>query len=126
MSSLFNRRKFLTVAAVALLTLQADTVPLRPVVEIAQASRFSGTRLWVREGIVAASNMEALSFVRRRGGQETNYAEEWRADLGDATVRTLLSQGVSLVIMTFHKGVGLKSEAQDIAAAREFVRVAPC
>jgi hypothetical protein len=68
--------------------------------------------------------MEALSFVRRRGGQETNYAEEWRGDLGDATVRTLLSQGVNLIIMTLHKGAGLKSEAQDIAAAREFVGVA--
>jgi len=126
LSSSFSRREFLAVAAAAPLSYQLDhgSAPIPPQAEMAQPSSVSEVPLWVRQGIVAASNMEALSFVRRRGGQETNYAEEWRADLGDATVRTLLSQGVNLIIMTLHKGAGLKTEAEDIAAAREFVRVA--
>jgi hypothetical protein len=48
-----------------------------------------GAPQWVKNGVVAASNMEGLSFVRRRGGQEANYAEEWRADISDKTVRTV-------------------------------------
>jgi hypothetical protein len=38
-----------------------------------------------------------------------------------APVRTLLSQGVNVIIVTLHKGAGLKSEAADIATARDFV-----
>lgn len=64
------------------------------------------------------------NFVRRRGGQQTNYADEWRADLSDTTVQTLLSQGINLIVITFYKGVGLKTEAPEIAIAREFVNVA--
>ncbi len=122
----FNRREFLAVVAVAPLGFAPEhgSAPILPHAQTTQPSRVSDTPLWVKQGIVAASNMEALSFVRRRGGQEANYAEEWRADLSDATVRTLVSQGVNLIIMTLYKGAGLKSEAQDIAAAREFVRVA--
>jgi hypothetical protein len=126
MSSSFGRREFLAVTAAAPLSFQLayNNAPIPPQAALAQLSRSSNPPLWVRQGIVAASNMEALSFVRCRGGEETNYAEEWRADLCDATVRTLLSQGVNLIIVTLHKGAGLKTEAQDIAVAREFVGVA--
>jgi hypothetical protein len=126
MSSSFGRREFLAMTAAAPLSFQLaynNAFGLHQAA-LAQPSRSSDPPLWVKKGIVAASNMEALSFVRRRGGEETNYAEEWRADLCDATVRTLLSQGVNLIIVTLHKGAGLKTEAEDIAVAREFVGVA--
>jgi Beta-galactosidase len=78
----------------------------------------------MKQGVVAASNMEALSFVRRRGGEPVNYGEEWRADLRDTTVQTLLSQGVNLMLVTLHKGAGLMAEAADIAVAHDFVQMA--
>jgi hypothetical protein len=129
MSASFNRREFLSLAASASLSLPSATHALTPYytprpAEAAQSSSSSLQPLWVRQGIVAASNMEAISFVRRRGGQQTNYADEWRADLSDTTVRTLLSQGINLILVTLHKGAGLKTEAPEIAIAREFVNVA--
>jgi hypothetical protein len=129
MSSTVNRREFLTLAASASLTFN----PLATALSSYSGQDNSGTakplqaapqRSWVKQGVVAASNMEALSFVRRRGGEDLNYAEEWRADLSDATVRTLLDQGVNLILVTLHKGAGLKAEAQDIAIAKEFVQAA--
>jgi len=129
MSSSFNRREFLALTASASLSLKAaGGNPLislyRSDAESPRPSSGQEPLHWVREGIVAASNMEALSFVRRRGGELQDYAEQWRADLSDATVRTLLEQGVNLILITLHKGAGLKTEAEDIATAREFVKVA--
>ena len=128
MGSAFDRREFLAFATSASLGLASTLINTSTFcampLEAAQASGASGPQSWVRQGIVAASDMEALSFVRRRGGEPVNYAEEWRTDLGDATVQTLLSQGVNLILVTLYKGAGLKTEAQDIAVAREFVDVA--
>ena len=128
MSSHFDRREFLAFATSASLGLASNLMNTSPLyamsVEAPPTSGKMGPQAWVRQGIVAASNMEALSFVRRRGGEPVNYAEEWRADLGDATVQTLLSQGVNLILVTLYKGAGLKTEAQDISVAREFVEVA--
>ena len=128
MGSAFDRREFLAFATSASLGLASTLINTSTFcampLEAAQASGASGPQAWVRQGIVAASDMEALSFVRRRGGEPVNYAEEWRTDLGDATVQTLLSQGVNLILVTLYKGAGLKTEAQDIAVAREFVDVA--
>lgn len=70
------------------------------------------------------SNTIAPSFIRRRGSEETDYAEKWRADLCDETVRTLLSQGVNLTIIGFYKGSGLKAEEPEIEIARQFVESA--
>jgi hypothetical protein len=79
---------------------------------------------WMRDGLVLASNTIAPSFIRRRGSQEIDYAEKWRADLSDATVQTLLSQGVNLTVISFYKGSGLKTEGPEIEIAREFVELA--
>src|SRR5580704_15666263 len=93
MSSSFNRREFLALAASAPLGLRSaysSTPAGQPIpYQAAQPPRASESPMWVRQGIVAASNMESLCFVRRRGGQDLNYAEELRADLSDATVSTL-------------------------------------
>jgi hypothetical protein len=127
MHSSLNRRAFLASVPSASLCLASVmkapglfSVPL----EAAQSSGSVRPQRWVTEGIVAASNMEALSFVRRRGGQSVEYAEGWDADLNDTTVQTLLAQGVNLILVTLHKGAGLKAEEQDIAVVREFVKVA--
>ncbi|MEO6981761.1 MAG: beta-galactosidase [Edaphobacter sp.] len=111
-------------ASVALNSFGAALPELETTVEAAEKSPRPGVPLWVKQGIVAASNMEALSFVRRRGGEAANYGEQWRADLCDATVKTLLDQGVNLILVTLFKGAGLKTEANDIAVAREFVQTA--
>jgi hypothetical protein len=128
MSSPVNRREFLTLAASTSLGLKSFSNALGlfsgPTASSVNSSQPTERRVWIKQGIVAASNMEALSFVRRRGGESSNYAEEWRADLSDTTVRTLLDQGVNLILVTLYKGAGLKAEAQDIALAKEFVRVA--
>ena len=79
---------------------------------------------WMREGLVLGSNTIAPSFIRRRGSEETDYADKWRADLSDETVRTLLSQGVNLTIISFYKGSGLKAEEPEIEIARQFVESA--
>lgn len=127
MSSSFNRREFLALAASAPLGLRAASsgVPAECAIPdqavTTPVSTSSESPLWVRQGIVAASNMESLCFVRRRGGQELDYAEQLRAELSDATIRTLLDQGVNVLILQFYKGAGRRAEALDIAAARDFV-----
>jgi hypothetical protein len=127
-SSAFDRREFLTLTTTASISLASTVIRTSTLcarlLEPTPALGDPGPPAWVRQGIVAASNMEALSFVRRRGGEPVRYAEDWRADLGDATVQTLLSQGVNLILVTLYKGAGLQTEAQDIAVAREFVEVA--
>jgi hypothetical protein len=127
-SSAFDRREFLTLATTASIGLASTVIRTSTLcarlLEPTPALGDPGPPAWVRQGIVAASNMEALSFVRRSGGESVRYAEDWRADLGDATVQTLLSQGVNLILVTLYKGAGLQTEAQDIAVAREFVEVA--
>jgi hypothetical protein len=79
---------------------------------------------WMRDGLVLGSNTIAPSFIRRRGSQETDYAEKWRADLSETTVQTLLGQGVNLTVISFYKGSGLKTEGPEIEIARGFVELA--
>lgn len=79
---------------------------------------------WVKRGIVMASNMEALSFIRRRGGQAEYMAEEWHKDHTEAAILALKRQGINAVMINLHKGAGLKAEAEDIEEARRYVELA--
>ncbi|MFN0172372.1 MAG: hypothetical protein ACKV22_38705, partial [Bryobacteraceae bacterium] len=79
---------------------------------------------WVRQGLVMASNMEALSFVRRRGGQAANYAELWEKEQTEEAILELKRQGVNTVLISLMKGAGLQAEADDIESARKFVALA--
>lgn len=79
---------------------------------------------WVKEGIVMAGNWEPLSFIRRRGGQTYADEENWKKERSQATARGLKEAGVTLVITNLHKGMGLKTEAADIEATRQFTRYA--
>ncbi len=81
-------------------------------------------RAWTKEGIVAASNMEALSFVRRRGGQAQDFAQKWQQAMSEEEVLRLKRAGVNTVMVTLMKGAGFASEAEDIAATRKFVVLA--
>jgi hypothetical protein len=79
---------------------------------------------WVKEGIVMAGNWEPLSFIRRRGGQPIQDVENWPLERTEEAARRLGQAGVNLVITNFHKGFGLKTEAEDMAATRRFVEFA--
>ena len=79
---------------------------------------------WLREGIVASSDMEALTFVLRRGGAPQNAVEQWHAARSEAAAKKLKDLGVNFAIINFHKGAGLKAEAEDIQVSREFTALA--
>ncbi|HWB98282.1 MAG TPA: hypothetical protein VG672_16330 [Bryobacteraceae bacterium] len=79
---------------------------------------------WVKQGLVMASNMEALSFVRRRGGQASNYTELWEKEQTEAAILELKKQGVNAVLVSLMKGAGIRAEADDIEAARKYVELA--
>jgi hypothetical protein len=81
-------------------------------------------REWIREGIVASSDMESLTFILRRGGGSANAIREWHAQRTEAAVMKLKGAGVNFAIINFHKGAGLKAEAQDIESARQFTALA--
>jgi hypothetical protein len=83
-----------------------------------------GSAGWMREGIVAASDMEALTFILRRGGDSADAVREWHDRRSESAVRKLKDLGVNFVIINFHKGAGLKAEAEDIAATRAFTKLA--
>ncbi len=79
---------------------------------------------WLREGIVASSDMEALTFVLRRGGGAENAVQQWHAQRSEEAIHKLKAAGVNFAIINFHKGAGLKAESEDIAAARKFTALA--
>ena len=79
---------------------------------------------WLKQGIVMVGSWEPVTFVLRRGGQETNAREIWEAERTAGSVRRLKELGINLVILNLHKGFGLKAEAADIQATRDFVKLA--
>lgn len=79
---------------------------------------------WLRDGIVASSDMEALTFVLRRGGGAQDATEQWHYYRSEAAVKKLQAAGVNFAIINFYKGAGIRAESEDIAAAREFTRLA--
>lgn len=78
----------------------------------------------MREGIIAASIMESLVFVLRRGGQPADTVKQWNADRSEEAAEKMKALGVNFVVINFHKGLGLKAEAEDIAVARKFTEYA--
>jgi hypothetical protein len=108
---------------------ESRTRPWRLVAALVLGGVVSGLRAqevapWMREGIVAASDMEALTFILRRGGESADAVGEWHAQRSEEAVRKLKDLGVNFVIVNFHKGAGLKGEAEDIAATRAFTGLA--
>jgi hypothetical protein len=79
---------------------------------------------WTKRGIVMAGNWEPLTAMRRRGGQSIEALENWPLERSDEVARKLQQAGVNLVITNFHKGFGLKTEAEDIEATRLFIKSA--
>jgi len=127
MSPSFNRREFVALAgsaAAGVATIYSGTGKLLAF-SLGEAQISPAVPLqWMRNGLVPGSNTIAPSFMRRRGSEQTDYGEKWRADLSDETVQTLLKQGVNLTILSFYKGSGLKTEAPEIEILREFVEIA--
>src|SRR5215210_6165801 len=106
MSTKLNRREFVTLLASASMTVRSAYAQAvgKPIVGGGDSLSALGSPTWVKEGVVAASNMESLSFVRRRGGQDENYEQQLLADLTEPTVKTLLQAGVNILILQFYKG----------------------
>lgn len=78
---------------------------------------------WVKDGMVMASNTEALSFVHWRGGHAANCAEPWEGKQTEQAVCAPNEQGVNAVLISPMKGAGLKAEAEDIELARRYVEL---
>jgi len=79
---------------------------------------------WVKRGVVAASSMESLSFVLRRGGQSVEAEREWLQDRSEEAIRSFKEHGINLLVLNLHKGAGLKAEAADIEPTRKAVQIA--
>ncbi len=71
-----------------------------------------------------AGNWEPLIAMRRRGGPSIEGLENWPLERTEEVARKLRQAGINLVITSFHKGFGLKVEAEDIEATRRFVQYA--
>jgi hypothetical protein len=71
-----------------------------------------------------ASNMEALSFVLRRGGQAADFVPIWQHEQTEEAVLALKAQGVNTVLISLMKGAGFAAEHDDIEAARRYVELA--
>lgn len=98
---------------------------LKPVAVSARPLLSSQRPEWAKDqGIVMASDMEALIFLRRRGGASADVANKWRTDLSAQTARTLKAEGINLVLINLYKGFGLKAEQKDMAAAGQFIKIA--
>lgn len=101
-----------------------------PAISPAPASRSeqtsSGIRrpAWMRNGIIAASAMESLTFIVRRGGQAINEAKLWHAERSEENVRKMKDAGVNVVVTNLLKGFGLQAEGEDIEATRQFTAIA--
>jgi hypothetical protein len=78
----------------------------------------------MREGIVMASDMEALTFILRRGGESVDAVNEWHAHRSEDAICKMKELGVNVVIINFHKGAGLKAEAEEIKATGAFTVLA--
>jgi hypothetical protein len=94
------------------------------VLSVQLRSAQSNGAAWVREGIVATSDMEALTFILRSGGAPVNAVEQWNWQRSEEAVRKLKAAGVNFAISNFYKGAGLQAEHEDIEAARAFTALA--
>lgn len=83
-----------------------------------------GRPAWMRTGIVAASAMESLTFIVRRGGQSANEAKLWYAERSEESVRKMKDLGVNVLVTNLLKGFGLRAEGEDIEATRQFTEIA--
>lgn len=79
---------------------------------------------WLSEGIVAASYMEPLAFYLRRGDGPDDILQRWNEDFNDATMKRYHEMGVNVLIMSLHKGMGLKTEAESVDATRTVAELA--
>ena len=77
---------------------------------------------WLKQGIVMAGNWETLSFLLRSGGATADQAAEFKAERTEAVARKLKEAGITVVTTSFYKGMGLKTEADDIEMTRQFVK----
>jgi hypothetical protein len=58
-------------------------------------------------------------FQRRRGGESVTQEADYRKESSRATVERLKDLGVTLAVIHFYKGFGLKAEGDHILAAKE-------
>jgi hypothetical protein len=68
--------------------------------------------------------MDALTARLRDGGDPENTFEQWHTARSEEAIKKMQEMGVNVVIINFHKGFGLKAEAEDIATTRMFTRIA--
>jgi hypothetical protein len=79
---------------------------------------------WLDEGVVASSYMEALAFYLRRGDGPDDVLQRWNEDFNDAQMKRYQEIGVNVLVMSLHKGMGLKTEVESVDAARTVTQMA--
>jgi len=89
-----------------------EPVPLEPVKQ---------RPAWLKQGIVMAGNWETLSHLLRSGQATSDQVAEYKAERSEAVARKLKEAGITLVTTSFYKGMGLRTEADEFAMARQFV-----
>ena len=79
---------------------------------------------WLKQGIVMAGNWETLGHSLRSGLSAADEVEEFKAERTEEVARKLKDLGVTLVTTSFYKGGGMKTEADEIEATRQFTQIA--
>jgi len=75
---------------------------------------------WLSNGAVLGGYLELPSFYIRRGGEDDDITEQWKANHAPAMAKVYKEMGVNVVVLSLHKGAGLQAEAEEIAATKIF------
>jgi hypothetical protein len=113
MSRIFVMLPLLLLAACSRVPQPAEVVPPR-----------QQRPAWLKEGIVIAGNWETLGHSLRSGLSTADEEEEFQAERTEEVARKLKALGVTLVTTSFYKGGGLKTEAGETEATRQFTPIA--
>lgn len=69
---------------------------------------------WLRKPLLMVTNLEPLSFRRRKGEARANEAELYEIEHSEPMIRKFAELGVNCYLTHFHKGFGLESEREEI------------
>lgn len=91
---------------------------------ISDAQQSRTTPDWLgKEPLITVGNWDSLPIFRRRlGGQAVDMEQEYATQHTEETVRKLKDLGVTMAIIHFYKGFGLKAEAAHMEDSANWPR----